>query len=71
MESFIIDMELTTEEQRHVEEEERRFVSEKKYRAEVRAQLQSELAPVNKSGLPWLLAVGLLLAVAAIWFVDH
>jgi hypothetical protein len=64
-------MELTTEEKRRVEEDERRSVSDKQYRAEVRAELQGEFAPVQKSSLPWLLGIGLVLVVAAIWCVDH
>jgi hypothetical protein len=68
--SFIIDMELTTEEKRRVEEDDRRRVSEKQYRAKVRAELEGEFAPVQKSSLPWLFGIGLVL-VAAIWFVDH
>jgi|HubBroStandDraft_1064217.scaffolds.fasta_scaffold188047_2 hypothetical protein len=58
-------MELTTAEQRRVEEEERRRVSEKQYRAEVRAKLQGEFVPVQKSRLPWLLGIGRVLVVAA------
>jgi hypothetical protein len=64
-------MELTTEERRRVEEEERRRVSDKQYRARVRAELQREFAPVPKSSLPWLLGMGLVVAAAAIWFVDY
>ena len=71
MEIFIINTELTTEEKRRIEEDERRRVSEKKYRAEVRAELQGELARVQKSSLPWLLGIGLALVVAAVWFVEH
>jgi hypothetical protein len=66
-----IDMELTTEERRRGEEEDRRRVSDKQYRAKVRAELQSELAPVQKSSLPWLLGMGLVMAAAAVWYVDH
>jgi hypothetical protein len=64
-------MELTIEEQRRVKEEERRYASDKQYRAELRAELQRESAQVRKSSLPWLLGIGLVLVVAAIWFVEY
>jgi hypothetical protein len=64
-------MELTTEEERRFEEDDRQRVSEKQYRAKVRAELQGEFAPVQKLSLPWLLGIGVVLVVAAIWFVDH
>jgi hypothetical protein len=63
-------MELTTEEQRRVKEEDRRYASDKQYRAELRAELQRESARAQKSSLPWLLGIGLVLVVAAIWFVE-
>jgi hypothetical protein len=63
-------MELTTEEQRRVKEEDRRYASDKRYRAELRAELQRESERAPKSSLPWLLGIGLLLVVAAIWFVE-
>jgi hypothetical protein len=65
-----IDMELTTAEKRRVEEEELRCASEKQYRAKVRADLQGGFAPAHKSGLAWLFSVGLVLVVAAIWYVH-
>jgi hypothetical protein len=64
-------MKLTAEERRCVEEEERRRLSDKQYRAEVRAALQGESARVQKSSLPWLLSIGLVGVAAAIWFHDH
>jgi hypothetical protein len=64
-------MELTNEERRRVQEEERRRVSDQQYRAKVRAQLQGEFAPVQRSSLPWLLGMCLVVVVAAIWFVDY
>ena len=73
-----IDTEFTTEERRRVEEERRRVeeedrrrVSDKQYRAELRAELQREFAPVQKSSLPWLLGIGLVVVAAANWFVDQ
>ena len=68
---FIIDMELTAEEQRHAKEEERRYASDKQYRAELRAELQRHSARGQKSSLPWMLGIGLVLAGAVIWFVEH
>jgi hypothetical protein len=69
--SLFIDTELTTEEKRRVEEDKRRRVSEKKYRAEVRAELQREFAPALKSSLPNLLGIGFVLVVAAVWYFYH
>ena len=64
-------MELTTEEKRRFQEEDLRSVSDKKYRAELRAELQGEFTPVQKSSLPWLFGIGLVLVLVAIWFVDQ
>ena len=64
-------MELTDEERRLIQEEERRRVSDRQYRAKLRAQLQGEFAPVQKSSVPWLLGMGLVVVAAAIWFVDY
>jgi hypothetical protein len=69
--SLIIDMEVTTEERRHAKEEERRYASDKQYRAELRAELQRHSAPGQNSSLPWMLGIGLVLAGAVIWFVEH
>jgi hypothetical protein len=71
MGSFLLGMELTTEEKRRLEDDDRRRVSEKQYRAKVRAELQGELVQAQKSSLPWMLGISLVLAVVAIWFVDH
>jgi hypothetical protein len=64
-------MEPTTEEQRHAKEEERRYASDKQYRAELRAELKRASAPGQQSSLPWMLGFGLVLAVAVIWFVEQ
>jgi hypothetical protein len=64
-------MELTNEERRRIAEEDRRRVSDLQYRAKLRAQLQGEFAPVQRSSLPWLLGMCLVVVVAAIWFVDY
>jgi hypothetical protein len=63
-------MELTTEEKRRFEEEDLQSVSDRQYRAEVRAELQGKFAPLQKSGWSWIFGIGLVLVVA-IWFVDH
>jgi len=59
-------MELTPEEKLRIEGEERRRVSEEQYRAEVRAKLQGESAPIKQSPFLWVMGVGVIVVTSAI-----